>query len=409
MTERPNETSPMSSPDPAPRALNAWPKSVQDKIETLATRQAALRAEVQRAQSDEALTRTRLGLALLDALSARCEAEALARVALLARWRAQSASRQRPARRNRLRRRVEQVLTRLGRAPLVVAASGVWLSGGRDLSAIEAYVARGADPSAQPNALLDQAFYLARNSDVAEQGLSPLTHYILRGGDEQREPHPLFHTGYYLERHGIDLSATGLTPLEHYMRIGAYAGLDPHPLFRTDHYLTQAPDLFDASEAPLAHFLRVGADRGLSPHPLFDPAYYTSQLGGEVPANALLHFLSEGSARGLKPHPLFDPAWFARTYPDYAGLEALTAFVWRGWDAQLSPGPWLDAPAHVARHGASQEGLDALTDYLWGGAWRGGEVLPGLHITAYLVTHPELAASGQTPLEHWAARNSPPA
>lgn len=407
VTERPNETSLMSSPDPAPRALNAWPKSVQEKIETLTARQAALRAEVQRAQSDEALTRARLGAALMDALAARCEAEARARGGALAHWRAQAISGQRPARRNRYRRRAEKLVVRLGGGPLVVAASGLWLSGGRQVSAIAAYVGRGVDPTAQPHALFDQAFYLERYPDVAAAGLCPLVHYILQGGAELRDPHPLFNARFYVEHNRIDLGETGLTPLEHYMRIGAFAGLDPHPLFRTDHYLTQAVDLFGAREAPLAHFLRVGAASGLSPHPLFEPTYYASQLGGEVAANPLLHFLLEGSARGLKPNPLFDPAWFARTYPDFAGQEALTAFAWRGRDAGLSPGPWFDGAAHVAKGGPSGEGLDPLTDYLWGGAWRVGESAPGLHTSAYLVAHPELAATGQTPLGHWAARNPP--
>lgn len=313
--------------------------------------------------------------------------------------------------------RLDNLLAR-GKWPgrvLLLARSGLWNPrirtglGGVAGPALDivSYVRAGPRADANPRALFDQAFYLERYPDVAAAGLCPLVHYILQGGAELRDPHPLFNARFYVEHNRIDLGETGLTPLEHYMRIGAFAGLDPHPLFRTDHYLTQAVDLFGTREAPLAHFLRVGAASGLSPHPLFEPTYYASQLGGEVAANPLLHFLLEGSARGLKPNPLFDPAWFARTYPDVAGQEALTAFAWRGRDAGLSPGPWFDGGAHVAKGGTSGEGLDPLTDYLWGGAWRVGESAPGLHTSAYLVAHPELAATGQTPLGHWAARNPP--
>lgn len=407
MSERPDDTHPMSNPDPAPRALNAWPKSIQEKIETLAARQAALYAEVHRAQSDEAMSRARLGEALMRAMAARCDAERQAREAALAHWRAQAPIHQRPARRNRPRRLIEKILVEAGGGAAVIAASGLWLSGGRSLRDIEAYAGRGADPAAQPNALFDQAWYLARNPDVAATGICPLTHYLLRGGAELRDPHPLFDARFYLEHNGVNLGETGLTPLEHYMRLGAQAGFDPHPLFRTAVYLGQAPELFETREVPLAHFLRLGGALGLTPHPLFDPVFYLAQLGSGATDNPLLHFLSEGSTMGLKPHPLFDPAWFTAHHPECAGEEALSAYLRRADSCSLSPGPWLDGAAYLARRGGElPAGLDPLTDYLWGGAWVMGEAKDGLHTSAYLVAHPGLAAEGLTPLEYWAARRA---
>jgi hypothetical protein len=394
---------PPEDPAPAARAYNVWPQTLLEKIEVLGARQDALRAEVQRAQAGEALTRNRLGLALADALLARSRAEADARAAALAHWRGMAADWSRPDRRNRLRRQAEKALARLGArgGALIIAASGLWAEGGQ--AEIQAYVSKGCDPTAQPRAIFDQAWYLERYPDVAATGRSPLVHYLLSGGAEGRWPHPLFDPDHYVGRNGVDLGVTGLTPLEHYVRLGAAQGFDPHPLFRTDHYLVQAPDLFGRREAPLAHYLRVGAGAGLSPHPLFKPELYAVQAGPDAGALGLPHFLTTGSAAGFKPHPLFDPAWFAATYPQVQG-EALSHFVRRGGPDTLSPGPWLDGPHYVAARGdARPSELDPLTDYLQGGAWAVGEPSPGFWSGAYLTAHPELASQGLTPLERWAS------
>ncbi len=57
------------------RKTIAAPATLRDKVAALATLQGALRAETQRAELGEALARTRLGDALLEALAARAEAE----------------------------------------------------------------------------------------------------------------------------------------------------------------------------------------------------------------------------------------------------------------------------------------------------------------------------------------------
>lgn len=400
-----DDTMPMSPEDPAPaaRAYNVWPQTLLEKIEVLGARQDALRAEVQRAQAGEALNRNRLGLALAEALQARSRAEADARAAGLAHWRGMAGFWSRPSRRNRLRKRAEKVLARLGArgGALIIAASGLWPEGG--FAEIQAYVARGCDPDARPRTLFDQAWYLQRYPDVAATGRSPLVHYLLSGAAEGRWPHPLFDPDYYVARNAVDLGATGLTALEHYVRLGGALGFDPHPLFLSDHYLVQAPELYEQREAPLIHYLRIGAAAGLSPHPLFKPDLYAAQAGPEAGALGLPHFLTTGSAAGLKPHPLFDPAWFVATYPQIQG-EALSHFVSHGGPDALSPGPWLDGPHYVAARGeARPPELDPLSDYLQGGAWAVGEPSPGFWSGAYLAAHPELAAQGLTPLERWAS------
>jgi hypothetical protein len=394
-------------------AYGDWPVTLTDKVEVLAARHAALRAETQRAETAEAMTRLRLGEALLAALAARVKVEAELRVAQWARHAA--TARSSPDRRNRLRRLAEQALDRLtvpGRA-VILARSGLWRTEGRGLRATIAalpamarYAAQGPDPAVQPEALVDQAWYLRTYPDVGVAGMSPLIHYLLRGGYEHRSPHPLFDGAWYSRRNARELAATGLTALAHFVRCGAALGRDPHPLFDMAHYVSQALDLIESGENPLDHYLRTGAGSDLSPHPLFQPAYYRRQLAAdERGENPLVHYLTVGSARGLKPHPLFDPAWYAAGYPAAAGWEPLSHFVEFAGDQLQSPGPWFDSHRYAQARGAARaRSVDPLTDYLRGGAWSAATPAEGAHPVAFFAAHPELAASGVTPLEHWADR-----
>ncbi len=400
----------MPRPDAPP------PSPLLEKLGVLGRRHDVLRAETQRAQTAEALTRTRLGEALVLALAARSRAEAAARAAVLSRHLAAGRTRLRPDRRNRLRRQVERLLARLGPwgQALVIARSGVWRTEGpglravlKALPAMAAYARRGADPAAEPATLFDQAFYVRRHGDVAASGRSPLTHYLLTGGREGRAPHPLFDPGAYERQVGDQLAATGLTALEHYLRLGAPRGLSPHPLFDLAEYLVQTPELVETGESPVAHYLRTGARQGFSPHPLFQPGYYRQgSVGLAADVNPLVHYLTHGSELGLKPHPLFDPAWYRERHPTLDRLDPLQHFVERGGPEALDPGPWFDATRYKALRGDGRPGgLDPLTDYLRGGAWAVAEPNRDFHAFAYLAAHPELADQGLTPLEHWARRS----
>jgi hypothetical protein len=385
------------------------------KVRALGLRETRLRGETQRAQAGEALTRVRLGEALAVALAARSRAEAAARDALYARYLIAAARWRRPARRNRLRRIIERLLARGGPwgQALVIAWSGVWRVPGEGLRAtlaalpqMAAYARRRADPAAAPATLFDQADYLAANADVARQGLSPLVHYLTRGGFEGRSAHRLLDVHSYPRRAAQALAETGLTPLEHFLRLGAAEGVDPHPLFDLAHYVAQVPELAETGENPLAHYLRVGARRDLSPHLLFQPRYYRRQVADLLAdGDPLSHYLTRGSPLGHRPHPLFDPAWYRDRHPQAADSEPLSHFTALAGRESLEPGPWFDAERYKAARGADRPtGLDPLSDYLRGGAWAVAEPRAGFHALAYLVSHPELAESGLTPLEHWAAQ-----
>ncbi|HVK41000.1 MAG TPA: hypothetical protein VM471_00855 [Phenylobacterium sp.] len=383
----------------------AQPADLIDKLEVLARRYAAARGDVQRSEVDEALNRTRLGVALADALLARAQVEREAREIALAGYRASAAKFVRPRRRNRISMAIDRVLD-LARSPgraLIIARSGLWEEGG--LRHMAAYARRGADPAVQPAAIFDQAWYLKGRSDLTGARASPLVHYLLHGGAEGASPHPLFDSEYYASRNAAELAAAGLTPLEHFVRVGAAQGRDPHPLFSIEHYVRQAPDLIAAGGDPITHYLQVGWRRGLSPHPLFAADFYAAQMAGAPETPPLVHYLTLGADQGLRPHPLFDPDWYRGQYPDVVegGFEPLSHYAASGGAEGRHPSPWFDAVRYIALRGADlAPGRNPLTDYLQGGAWSIGEPWPGKTTVAFLAAASDLAIKGMTPLEHWA-------
>lgn len=371
----------MSTMDPAA------PSFLLSKVRALGSRHERLREETQRAQSAEALSRARLTEALVKALAARESARALARAAITARHAAMWASR--PGRRGRPRRAAERVLAQLGSwgRERIIAWSGVGPEG----------------------AAFDGQWYGQAYPDVFASGCDPFIHYLTRGGREDRSPHPFFDGRFYARQAGLDLASSGLTALEHYCRIGAGRGFSPHPLFDTAYYLTQAPEVAATGANPWIHFLQIGAAADLSPHVLFQANYYRGQAAafGTI-ENPLLHYLAVGSALGLKPHPLFDPKWYRARYELAVQVEPLAHFVQRGGLESLDPGPWFDGARFQALRGDARPAtLDPLSDYLSGGAWVVAEPVLGFQTFAYLATAPELAETGLTPLEHWAARSDP--
>lgn len=402
-----------AAPGKAKSAARTASTALLDKVGEAVAQLANARHVAHQAQVAEAAVRAELTLALTEALIGRSEAQAHQRGEALRRYVAET-----PARRLRIRRRpvriLEQLLGRLGSAgqALLIAGSGVWRGTGRrgfDLRHMAAYARRRADPTVQPPALFDQAWYLSTYADVGAARIAPLVHYLLAGPREDRQPHPLFDAAWYRSQNAADLAATGLSPLEHYIRVGAARARDPHPLFDIGWYIAQgaAPA---AGEDPLSHYLREGWAQGLSPHPLFDPAWYRARApraARETPP--LLHYVTEGWRKGLGPHPLFDPAWYLQQNPDVAaaGAEPLAHFATQGGQEGRSPSAWFDLPHYVAARG---EGLPArrnpLVDYLQGGAWRVVESRPGFPTAAYLAHAPGLVRQGLTPLDHWARRHA---
>ncbi|MDP3660872.1 MAG: hypothetical protein Q8R27_12615 [Phenylobacterium sp.] len=392
------------------------PSALLSKLDAVATQLVRARDDRRLADLDharEAMIRSELTRALCDALVARAQSLADLRARTLALHRASSPRLER--RRNRLSRRIDRWLQRAG--PIghaaIIARSGLWRVDGAGLRPrlgalrnMLRYAMRRGDPAAQPDVLLDEAWYLEANPGVAGKRGGALVHYLIDGRLEDRAPGPLFDPAFYRASQAGELARTGLSPFEHFVLSGAADGVDPHPLFSVAHYLALIPGLAGAGVNPLDHYLRDGAAAGLSPHPLFDVDWYRGQLEPQEAADAsLLHYLREGWRRGLKPHPLFDPLWYLEQYPDVqsAGMEPLTHYVLTGAREGRHPSPWFDAPHYMAVRGVGlAPGANPLVDYLEGGAWRIGEPRPGFPNAAYIAARPHDLVRGMTPLEHWA-------
>ena len=398
----------MAADNGAPAALeNTQTGELIDKIEALLRRCATLQGASQRVSAESGLSRTRLGGALAEAMLARWELEAQARELALTGYCAVARPSARPRRYNRIARRIDSALERLGAfgRAAIIARSGLWRTGGQGgLSAMAAYARRGGDASVQPFALFDQAWYLRARPDLVGTRTSPLPHYLLHGAAEDLDPHPLFDTDFYRARNAAALGETGLTPLEHFVRVGAGEGRDPHPLFDIAYYLRQAPDLIASGENPITHYEREGAARGLSPHRLFAADYYAEQVA-QAGAPSLIHYLKSGSDAGLRPHPLFDPTWYRETYPELAPAEPLVHFLLVGGQEGRSPGPWFDTQRYVAlRVEGLEPGRNPLVDYLEGGAWRISEPWLGRPEPGFLDLAADYASCALTPLELWARK-----
>ena len=115
--------------------------------------------------------------------------------------------------------------------------------------------------SGTQDALVDPAYYLASNPDVAAAGVNATQHYETYGWDEGRNPDPLFNTNYYLAQNP-DVAAAGVDPMLHYEEYGWKEGRNPSASFSTDKYLTANPDVGAAGIDPLVHFEQYGSHEG---------------------------------------------------------------------------------------------------------------------------------------------------
>lgn len=93
---------------------------------------------------------------------------------------------------------------------------------------------RNAEIKAQAEAVrgsdyFDEAWYLARYTDIAEAGIDPAEHFIRAGAAEGRAPGPRFCTVSYLKRNP-DVAASGINPLVHFVQFGAMEGRVAEPV-----------------------------------------------------------------------------------------------------------------------------------------------------------------------------------
>jgi GT2 family glycosyltransferase len=339
------------------------------------------------------------------------------------RWaRFQRASRHRLAASGVRHPRIDSLLARgkwPGRAALI-AHAGVWTPGlqgglgatGGRARGLVAYVRAGPDPKAQPKALFDQAWYLARGADLLRTRWAPLAHYLAFGDREGRSPHPLLDLKSYRARIADDPRAATLTALQHFVGLGARAGLDPHPLFSVRHYVGQCEEVARSGENPLMHYLRKGWRQGLQPHPLFAGDWYLAQNleAREAEVAPLLHYVMTGAQQGCDPHPLFDAAWYVGRYRDafVGGYDPLSHYLLNGAADRRSPTRHFDATHYLAESPqAAEEGVNPLVHYLTVGAFLGASPAPDFDEIGYLASHEGAPESGLAGLEHWVRSRAP--
>ena len=197
------------------------------------------------------------------------------------------------------------------------------------------YVQNGWKLGLDPHPLFDTSYYLARNTDVIDDGAEPLKHYITTGYTDpnpNRDPHPLFDTSYYQDSN-TDVVNANKNPLLHYIENGLtenFDSRDPNRFFDSSYYNANNPKVVEARMNPLVHYLQFGWQEsrrdnpgGFNPNrdpsPFFDTSYYFDKNIDVLEAsytldsaNPVQHALEFVGINGLyanedrATHPTFD-------------------------------------------------------------------------------------------------------
>lgn len=226
---------------------------------------------------------------------------------------------------------------------------------------------------------VDQAWYLSRYKDVAENGIGAEEHYQIYGKQEGRFPNTAaaeiltcdgFDRAWY-GRFYSDIIAVGTDPTEHYLTSGKESGRFPNPeslqraslleMFDPIWYLARNRDVAKSGVKPAEHFLQYGYEEGRSPNERlesrarwrrwFDLSWYTARYpdAAHLSMSPLEHYLRIGIYEGRAPHPgaddreewdkIVDGEWYAERYGDVAasGLSPLDHFIKYGIIAHRRP------------------------------------------------------------------------
>ena len=267
--------------------------------------------------------------------------------------------------------------------------------------------------------LLDVAWYLETNPDVADAGLDAASHFCRFGWQEGRKPNPWFDIEFYLLND--DVRASGINPLLHYTRIGEAEGRHPAPYFDPDWY--RATHGLTADASPLRHFLghRIAGTHAPSAALVAVSlvAPYRDDPGRGI--DPFRHYLDDAHEAGLHPvvhlrraivsddaeisdvldSGLLDVAWYLETNPDVAatGLDAAIHFCCFGWQEGRKPNPWFDPEFYLLSDDVRARGINPLLHYIRYGEAEGRHPAPYFDPGWYRAAH-DLAAD-IAPLRHF--------
>ncbi|MEA4855621.1 MAG: hypothetical protein AAGU21_12825 [Solidesulfovibrio sp.] len=308
--------------------LRECEKQGQDRQETVASLQAALRAQQEEFDSKQATLDSQQNF--IESLRRRCCQQEISRRATALALFSNGQKRQGQLDQATASQLAEQIH--------VIAQSalfdGNWYPQQANIAAdvdpLRHYVTQGAAMGLDPHPLFSTVYYLQQNPDVAISGHNPLLHYLSAGHIEQRDPHPFFSTRYYLETNP-DVAEAGQNPLAHFLLYGGAEGRNPHPLIDLEWYVRHCPDAAQSGLNPLVHFILLGEERGNDPGPFFKSRWYVGHYPDVVASelSPLAHYLLYGQPEGRRPGPDFDPAAYYAVYADVAasGLSALEHYV----------------------------------------------------------------------------------
>ncbi len=248
--------------------------------------------------------------------------------------------------------------------------------------------------------LVNDAFYNARNPDVAAAGIDPDQHYDLYGWREGRSPNALFNSDAYRFANP-DVAAANTNPLAHYDQSGWKEGRDPSAGFDNEVYLARNPDVKAAGVDPLLHYLAHGRAEGREASPAigsiislingsFDAEYYllsnpdvgravqSSRNVTEAAQAAYQHYQTSGWREGRNPNAYFDVTGYLNAYADVkaAGIDPLMHYDRYGWQEGRDPSGLFDTTNYRAANSDVREaGIDPLLHFLQFGAAEGRRAL----------------------------------
>lgn len=234
--------------------------------------------------------------------------------------------------------------------------------------------------------LVDAAYYLQHNPDVASTAINPAIHFNQSGWKEGRDPNAFFHERYYLNQNP-DVAAAGINPLTQYHNSGWQEGRDPSANFSTKLYLSANPDVASAHIDPLMHYLTSGRAEGrmsfsAQPHgvgaqdPLVDNAYYFAQYVDvrTVGVDPFAHYDAAGWHELRNPDALFDTAYYLQHNLDVkaAAIDPLLHYEQFGWKEGRNPSALFSTSKYLAANAdVKAAGINPLVHYEQSGIHEG--------------------------------------
>jgi hypothetical protein len=226
-----------------------------------------------------------------------------------------------------------------------------------------------------PNAWFDPAWYLVQNPDVAAHGLNPLVHYATYGEREGRRPSAHFGPIWYRFAHDLP---EGASPLRHYLTHRAAGRFAPClPLYAVPHLPQYAEQ--DAGSDPYRRYLDEAGDADGEPAAeaalialsgLLDPNYYLIAGGDvrEAELDPVAHFCRYGWRENRRPNIHFNTRWYMETNPAVAklGINPLTHYICEGETQGRRPAIYFDPVwyATTYRDALKATGLRPLAHYV---------------------------------------------